>query len=207
VLAIGTVFGLFVESAADRGRAQTAADAAALAAVVESAPGARGDHVEQARRFAEANGATLISCECSLGDTSARVTVAVDGVEATARATIDPSAFLAGTPGDTDGLHPRMRAAVDRLLQASSGRVVLVSGWRSHERQQQLWADAVAKYRDPEIADDWVARPGTSLHERGLAADLGGDLALAASLVERLELPLYRPLPNEEWHFELVGSR
>jgi hypothetical protein len=70
-----------------------------------------------------------------------------------------------------------------------------------------LWAEALVKYRDPEVADDWVARPGRSLHEKGLAVDLGGDLELAVSLIARLGLPLHRPLPNEEWHFELTGSR
>jgi LAS superfamily LD-carboxypeptidase LdcB len=61
----------------------------------------------------------------------------------------------------------------------------------------------VARYGDPEVADDWVARPGTSAHERGLAVDLGGDIALAVRLVERLDLPLSRPMAHEPWHFEL----
>jgi LAS superfamily LD-carboxypeptidase LdcB len=57
------------------------------------------------------------------------------------------------------------------------------------------------------MADDWVARPGSSMHERGLAIDLGGDLDLARSLAATLGLPLVQPLENEPWHFELVGAR
>jgi hypothetical protein len=45
------------------------------------------------------------------------------------------------------------------------------------------------------------------MHERGLAVDLGGDTGLAARLVADLGLSLYRPLPHEPWHFELVGTR
>ena len=44
------------------------------------------------------------------------------------------------------------------------------------------------------------------MHERGVAVDLGGDLQLAASLIARLHLPMWRPLPNEPWHFELAGA-
>jgi hypothetical protein len=45
------------------------------------------------------------------------------------------------------------------------------------------------------------------MHQRGLAVDLGGDVDLAVRLIRRLDLPMWRPLPNEPWHFELAGSR
>jgi len=81
--------------------------------------------------------------------------------------------------------------------------VSLVSGFRSSADQALLWETALDRYGDPEVADDWVARPGTSMHERGLAVDLSGDLDRAASLVRELGLPLIRPLANEPWHFQL----
>jgi LAS superfamily LD-carboxypeptidase LdcB len=96
---------------------------------------------------------------------------------------------------------------VDRLIAASNGRVYLESGIRSTGRQTELWNEALAKYGDPEIADNWVARPSTSNHESGLAVDLGGDLGLAVRLVDDLGLPLWRPMSWEPWHFELTGSR
>jgi D-alanyl-D-alanine carboxypeptidase len=202
------IFGAVIETASHRGRAQTAADAAALAAISESAPGAAGDHLGQARRFAEANGAVLLSCACEPGQTSALVRVSVHGVRAEARATIDPEAFMAGSPSaDTSGLQPRMKEVVDRLLSASGGRIVMVSGWRSREHQERLWQEALLKYGDPEIADNWVARPGTSNHEKGMAVDLDGDMVLAMRLIDELQLPLFRPMSHEVWHFELVGSR
>ena len=47
-----------------RARAQTAADAAALAAAVEIALGGPAAPVEQARRLAATNGARLLACHC-----------------------------------------------------------------------------------------------------------------------------------------------
>ncbi|MBA2273586.1 MAG: D-alanyl-D-alanine carboxypeptidase family protein [Actinobacteria bacterium] len=103
-------------------------------------------------------------------------------------------------------MHPLLEDALDRLMRAADGSVWLNSGYRSPERQAVLWQEALEKYGDPERADDWVARPGDSMHQRGLAADLGGDMALAVQLIDRLHLPLHRPLPNEPWHFELISA-
>ena len=207
-LVAGSLLGLFGATAADRSRAQAAADAAALAAVAESVPGAGGLHDVVAERFARANGARLVSCDgCEPGSTSLIVTVEFGGATARARATLDPNAFLPARLGfDRHGLHPRLDQAVADLVVAARGEVRVVRGWRSRDRQEELWSAALARYGSAEGADDWVARPGTSMHERGLAVDLGGNVELAAQLVERLDLPLYRPLAHEPWHFELIGG-
>ena len=87
-----------------RARAQSAADAAALAAVTEQAPVLeRGSDPEQAARDeAERNGATLTRCECSVGSTEATVEVTITprlgflsgwfgrSARASARAALDP---------------------------------------------------------------------------------------------------------------------
>lgn len=211
-LALALIFGGYAARlggiASVQGRAQLAADAAALAAVAESGPYGRAAHEATARRFARSNGARLLRCWCPPGATSVQVRVAIGETTAEARAVLDPAAIApALPPGGAGGLHPELKAAVDRLILASGGSVWVNSGWRSPERQAVLWQEALAKYGDPERADDWVARPGHSMHERGLAVDLGGDTAEAARLVARLHLPLHRPLPHEPWHFELAGGR
>ena len=111
LVATGTLLmTLFALAAADlgsllyaRSRAQTAADAAALAAIVRQAPILeQGDDPEAAARdAAERNGAMLVSCDCTVGKTTATVTVElmprtsfVEGwsgrvVRATARAELD----------------------------------------------------------------------------------------------------------------------
>jgi hypothetical protein len=189
-------------------RAQTAADAAALAAVAESAPGGTRDPAGTAETYAELNGARMVECLCELGDTAMQVSVYLDGAVATARAVLDPGALEPLVASlDARGLDPRLERAVTRLLVAGRGAIHVVSGWRSPAQQSALWSEALVKYGSPEAADDWVAPPGSSMHERGLAVDLGGDVALAARLVRELELPLWRPLANEPWHFELIGTR
>jgi hypothetical protein len=139
-------------------RAQTAADAAALAAVAESAPGGRGDPDGVAAAYAELNDARLVRCECEVGATEMQVTVYLDGRLAAARAVLDPSALvpLVARVGGA-GLHPRLARALRRLLAAARGGVRVVSGWRSPAEQSALWAEALVEYGSPEAADDWVA--------------------------------------------------
>ena len=208
VLAFARLTGDVGATVALRARAQAAADAAALAAVAESAPPGDGDPAGAARRFATLNGGRLVECLCEPGGTAMQVRVEVGGVLADARAVFDPSALVPLNGGfDAGGLDPRVAAATARLVEEAHGAVRVVSGYRSTAEQSRLWDDALRRYGSVEAADDWVAPPGSSMHERGLAVDLGGDLRLAVAIVDRLGLPLWRPLANEPWHFELTGSR
>jgi hypothetical protein len=50
--------------------------------------------------------------------------------------------------------------------------VRISSAYRSPERQQQLWDEALAKYGSADAARKWVAPPGSSQHNFGRAADL-----------------------------------
>ena len=204
-IAVATGLASVGRAATTDARAQLAADASALAAVAEAGPGGSGQPASVARRYAELNGARIVTCICPVGAAAVQVKVAIGDVTATARAEIDPS--LLG-PADVfvnlDDLHPEMRAAVVALIEAAKGAVRVVSGYRSRYEQSKLWTQALARYGSAEAADDWAAPPGSSLHERGLAVDLGGDLVLAGRLIESLGLPLTRPLADEPWHFELA---
>ena len=192
------------DASASKAAAQTAADAAALAAVAESAPHGDGDPARAAETFAASNGAQLLSCWCEPGDTAMQVEAVVDDVVARARAVFDPSLLgPAWVSNEIEDLHPPLARAVETVIQAARGQVFVESGYRSRREQAILWSEALRRYGSPEAADDWVARPGTSRHEQGLAVDLGGDVEMAARLAHELGLPIYRPLPNEPWHFEL----
>lgn len=59
------------------------------------------------------------------------------------------------------------------------GQIVPVSGWRSRKEQQAIWDDTLEK-EGAAFAQKYVARPGCSEHETGLAIDLG----LAASHID-----------------------
>lgn len=187
-----------------RSHVQAAADAAALAAVATSVPGRDGNPRGAAARFARLNDVDLVYCWCEQGDTAMQVRVRSGAVIATARAVFDPAALQPAV--HTAGLHPELAGAVATLMQHAAGRLTVTSGHRSTEEQRALWTEAVARYGTPEAADDWVARPGTSAHERGLAVDLAGDLDLAVRLIARFALPLVRPIVHEPWHFELIAT-
>jgi hypothetical protein len=85
-------------------RVQLAADAAALAAVAESAPGGSGLPEANARRYAEANGARLIECLCITGSSAMQVRVAIGDAAATARAVFEAELLVpAAAGGSNDG--------------------------------------------------------------------------------------------------------
>lgn len=103
---------------------------------------------------------------------------------------------------------PRFAGALQRFIAASPGLQVN-SGYRSPARQAQLWANAVQKYGSESAARRWVAPPGHSFHNKGLAADLGftGEGSLGWAHAHAGEYGLVFPLSNENWHIELAGAR
>lgn len=78
----------------------------------------------------------------------------------------------AASPGGGD-FNTIMGERLSALLQAAPGGGVSVfSGYRSPERQAELYRNAVLKYGSPAAARRWVAPPGHSRHNSGMAADL-----------------------------------
>lgn len=59
---------------------------------------------------------------------------------------------------------------------------IVVSGFRTQEKQQSLYDEKIQKYQNQgytreeavDLAEQWVARPGTSEHQLGLAVDING---------------------------------
>ncbi len=89
------------------------------------------------------------------------------------------------------------------------GSVSVNSGYRSTERQAQLWLDALKKYGSPEAARKWVAPPGNSQHNKGNAADLGYSSDASRQWVHQNagNFGLSFPLSNENWHIEDTDAR
>lgn len=90
------------------------------------------------------------------------------------------------------------------------------SGYRSEERQAQLWEDALKKYGSPEAARKWVAPPGNSQHNHGNAVDIwynGTRLDKAPAEVRDWvhanagKYGLRFPMGHEPWHIEPNGAR
>lgn len=90
------------------------------------------------------------------------------------------------------------------------------SGYRSVERQAELWEEAVRKYGSPEAARKWVAPPGNSQHNKGNAVDIwynGVRLDKAPKEVRdwvHQNAPAYGlrfPMAWESWHIEPANAR
>jgi soluble lytic murein transglycosylase-like protein len=118
-----------------------------------------------------------------------------------------------------DGLQDGFAVKVSNMLQAAPpeirDKLGVFSGFRSTERQAELYAEAVKKY-GPAEARKWVAPPGHSEHNKGDAADLsydGKSLKDAPPEVVKWvhdNAPQYGlkfPLANENWHIEDSSTR
>lgn len=79
----------------------------------------------------------------------------------------------------------------------------IVSGWRSNETQQKLWDEALVKYGSETEARKFVAPPGKSRHNTGLAVDVCPLSPAAKSALAGAGL--YIRLEYEPWHVEGIG--
>ena len=179
------VVGEVAGAALRRGRAKTAADAAALAGAA--------DGVDAARAVASANGATLRSFDQRGDETTVRVTLGDAG--ARARAVRVGPRFQGGI-GDVNGLAPAIRAALARAGQLLGQPVPITSGFRTRAQQAALWNHRASNPYP-------VAPPGSSMHERGLAIDVPASF-VARLLTVGARAGLCQPYPRTDMvHFEL----
>jgi len=107
---------------------------------------------------------------------------------------------LGKVEGSTQGENSALLTALGELAAYEQAPVQINSGYRSYQKQAQLYANR-ASNSNP------VAKPGTSLHERGLAADgtvngipLG---KLPASVLSRYGLS---SVPGDPVHVQLSGK-
>lgn len=134
-------------------------------------------------------------------------------------ATDDPASYLSSVlasgkskdhvNGMADAFAGKLAKMLASMPDDLKGSVTINSGYRSIERQQQLWLDALKKYGTPEAARKWVAPPGNSQHNKGNAADLGyaSDAARKWMHANAGNFGLSFPLANENWHIEDATAR
>jgi D-alanyl-D-alanine carboxypeptidase len=105
-------------------------------------------------------------------------------------------------------------AKLDRVLVAALRRaandaaddgveLLVDSGWRSPEYQEQLLREAVSKYGSEKEAARWVATADTSAHVSGHAVDVGPADAIAWLSRHGAQYGLCQIYRNEPWHYEL----
>ena len=128
-------------------------------------------------------------------------------------------------------LERRTAGLLSACIQAvgGRGRIVPVSGWRSQREQQAIWDDTIKK-EGPAFTRQYVALPGCSEHQTGLAIDLGkaapvidfirpnfpssgvcGEFRRCAARYGflqryRREKEALTGISEEPWHFRYVGA-
>lgn len=113
----------------------------------------------------------------------------------------------------SDGLNPQFVSSLQAMIAGAPPEIrdaiSISSGYRSPERQAQLYDQAVAKYGSPQAARKWVAPPGRSRHNYGQAADLkyGSDAARQWAHENAARYGLSFPMSWEDWHIEPAGAR
>ncbi|WP_440408711.1 D-alanyl-D-alanine carboxypeptidase family protein [Neorhizobium petrolearium] len=134
-------------------------------------------------------------------------------------ATDDPSKYLSNVlasgkasthvTGMASAFQQKLATMLASMPDDLKGSVTINSGYRSPERQQELWLQALQKYGSPEAARKWVAPPGNSQHNKGNAADLGYGSDAARQWVHQNagNYGLTFPLSNENWHIEDADAR
>ena len=103
-------------------------------------------------------------------------------------------------------LDPALLGALRQAATAAAGagvELVVDSGWRSRDYQEQLLREAVTKYGSEQEAARWVATPDTSSHVAGDAVDIGPSGAAAWLSEHGAEYGLCQVYGNEPWHYEL----
>jgi hypothetical protein len=120
---------------------------------------------------------------------------------------------VSGTQGLTDDFSQRL---TQMILDARSQGIDLGvgSGYRSYEKQKKLWEQALKKYGSPEKARKWVAPPGGSFHNKGLAVDLNANgqflgkdansKATEWAHANAKKYGLHFRMGHEPWHIEPI---
>lgn len=128
----------------------------------------------------------------------------------------------ASRPDSFTGLNPDYASRVAQLIVAAEQELgpralTITSAYRSPELQAQLFAGAVKKYGSEKAARKWVAPPGKSKHNVGLAvdfADASGKMLRDPNSREakwiKANAPRFGldvPMSWEPWQVELAGAR
>lgn len=133
-------------------------------------------------------------------------------------ATDDPTRYLSSmlasgkAQSHIDGMANTFAEKLAKMLASMpddlKGSVTINSGYRSIERQQEIYLDTIKK-RGAAEARKWAAPPGKSQHNKGNAADLGYGSDAARQWVHQNagNYGLSFPLSNENWHIEDSTAR
>ena len=111
--------------------------------------------------------------------------------------------------GMQDTLAERLTRLISEAPQDIRDGLKINSGYRSVERQAEIYKQAVAKYGSEQEARKWAAPPGRSNHNHGFAADLGYANPAVTKYVHdnAARYGLAFPMAHEPWHIETAEAR
>lgn len=126
-------------------------------------------------------------------------------------------------------IYPALQQMFD-AMRAQGIYPVVVSGFRTQEEQQQIMEEKIQQFQTQgycsvqaeEMAQEWVALPGTSEHQLGLAVDINADgihstgqqvydwlseYAHCYGFIKRYpeDKTQITGISNEPWHYRFVG--
>jgi len=95
-----------------------------------------------------------------------------------------------------NGVQEPLRSIALQIVRESGGRIGITGhgGYRSRAQQQKMYDNYLN-------GGNLAARPGHSMHERGMAVDFSGDMKLLAQLAAKHGL--YNSVEGEPWHYIL----
>ena len=124
---------------------------------------------------------------------------------------MDDGAQVKGSQGLNADFSTNLTAFIN-AAKADGIDLGIGSGFRSVEKQKQLWEQALKKYGTPEKARKWVAPPGKSNHNRGTAVDLNSSGAFLGknkntkatqwAHANAEKFGLHFRMGHEPWHIE-----
>lgn len=122
--------------------------------------------------------------------------------------------LVAGKGADSvQGFQPDFHQSLAAMFAAAppeiQSQLQIGSGFRSNERQAELYQGALKKYGSEQAARKWVAPPGKSKHNHGQAADLKylSPAATTWAHANAKRFGLHFPMAHENWHIEPIGAR
>lgn len=129
--------------------------------------------------------------------------------------TADLSPYLASGKDQShiEGMKPQLRDRLGAMLRDMppelQKQIKINSGYRSEERQAEIYNEALKKYGSEAEARKWAAPPGKSNHNHGDAADLGFQSEDVRKWVHANagKYGLKFPLGHEPWHVEAQETR